>query len=131
MKRRLRTMKTANAGIATIHDFCDRRDLIFRAEPREDYGIDCYVEIADGERPLGFYLGVQSKSGPLYIASEDTQSLDVRVDKDDLAYWIGWNVPVFFAHYLPGADALHMVHVQEGDPGAAKTFKRGVGAHRW
>jgi hypothetical protein len=112
MKQRTTTRITGNLGVDAVRAFCERYGFIFQAEPREDYGIDCYLEIATGDRPLNFIVGVQIKSGTSYFRGEDEHRFYVSVSEDDVAYWLAANVPVVFACYLPERDALYLKHVQ-------------------
>ncbi|NOJ81165.1 DUF4365 domain-containing protein [Myxococcus xanthus] len=112
MKQRTASRVTGNLGVDAVRNFCERYGFIFQAEPREDYGIDCYIEIATSSQPLNFIIGVQIKSGDSYFRGEDEHGFYVPVSEDDIAYWLASNIPVIFACYRSGDDELYLKHIQ-------------------
>jgi hypothetical protein len=112
MKQRLPSVVTANAGVTAVHAYCDRHGLIFQAEPREDYGIDCYIEVEDAPYPQNFLVGLQVKSGPSHRYDRQDGTFSVHVDGDDARYWLAANYPVLLVYLHDGEDALYFRHVQ-------------------
>ncbi len=105
---------TANAGVLAIQSYCQAHGLIFQAEPREDYGVDCYIEVCEDKTPLNFIVAVQSKAGPSYRYDPVDQpgTFRIYVDDDHIEYWTISNIPVFFT-FLDEKGALWWKHVQD------------------
>lgn len=84
-----------------IRTWCTRNDLIFIAEPREDHGIDAYIELVrKPDHPTGFVVAAQVKSGMSHIEWEDARHLRMRLVQRDVHYWLGANMPVFVVLHL-------------------------------
>jgi hypothetical protein len=113
MKKRTSQTRTGNRGITAIMRYCDEYDLIFLAEPREDYGIDCYIELEADTHPQNFIIGIQSKSGPSHKHDVKDTGFSIYVSKNDIEYWIAANYPVFFVYYDVESDQLYFKHVQD------------------
>lgn len=111
MKRDKRRL-TENLGVDVVRRYCSTNDLIFQAEPREDYGIDCYVEVAHEDTPLNFVVGVQIKSGKSYRyePKERPGTFRVYIDERHIAYWSAANIPVVFV-YVDEHHCLWWLHV--------------------
>lgn len=111
--RRPQSVATANAGISAIHKYCDDHGLSFLAEPREDYGVDCYVEVCEDETPLNFVVAIQSKSGSSYrkAAISRPGKFQISVKQEHTEYWSIANIPVIFT-YLDENSNLWWKHVQ-------------------
>jgi hypothetical protein len=112
MKKRTVQNRTGNAGIVAILQYCQRNRLIFQAEPREDFGIDCYIELEYEELAQNFIIGIQSKAGPSYKKKITDQGFSVYLSKEDISYWLAANYPVFFVYYDIENDKLYFKHVQ-------------------
>jgi hypothetical protein len=112
MKKRLRSAITGNAGVTAVQAYCNRHGLIFQAEPREDFGIDCYIEVEDAPYPQNFLVGLQVKSGRSHRYDRRDGTFSVHVDHDDARYWLAANYPVLFVYLHDGEDALYFRHVQ-------------------
>jgi hypothetical protein len=113
MKKRTKQTRTGNCGVTAVMRYCDQNNLIFQAEPREDYGIDCYIELEADTHPQNFIIGIQLKAGPSYKRSITGTSFSIYVSKDDIAYWLAANYPVFFVYYDEGSNHLYFKHVQD------------------
>jgi hypothetical protein len=111
MKRRSRSVPTGNAGVTALLDYCDRHDLIFQAEPREDFGIDCYLEVELADCPQNFLVGVQVKSGPSHRYDRKDGNFTISVQPDDVAYWLAANYPILLV-YRHDDGQLFFRHVQ-------------------
>lgn len=111
-KVRRRTVTTGNAAVNALRRYCDDNDLIFQAEPREDFGIDCYVEVGLDGSPTNFLIGVQCKGGRSYRRNLSDGRFAVRVRPSDAAYWLAANYPVFFVYHDPDEDRLYFKHIQ-------------------
>jgi hypothetical protein len=111
MKRRSRSAPTGNAGVTALREYCDRHELIFQAEPREDFGIDCYLEVEAAECPQNFIVGMQVKSGPSHRYNRNDGSFTIGVKPDDVAYWLAANYPVLLV-YRHERGELFFRHVQ-------------------
>jgi hypothetical protein len=112
MKTRTASQETANLGVTAVQHFCDRHNFIFQAIPREDYGVDCYIEIALERSPRNFLVAIQIKTGVSYFRNEDESSFRVALERDDVEYWLISNMPVLFACYHPERNRLYVKHVQ-------------------
>jgi hypothetical protein len=112
MKKRLHSAVTANAGVTAVHAYCDHHGLIFQAEPREDYGIDCYIEVEDASYPQNFLVGLQVKSGRSHRYDRRDGTFSVHVAPDDARYWLAANYPVLLVYLHDGEDVLYFRHVQ-------------------
>ena len=121
MKTRTASIKTSNLGIIAIQEYCAKTNLIFQGEPREDYGVDCYIEIELETGPSNFLIGVQCRSGPSYRHDCADGSFVIYVSTDDVAYWLAANIPVLFVYYDVNERLLYWHHVQ-----AAAEFFRSV-----
>jgi len=85
---------------------------MFQAEPDEDLGVDCYLEVADAGFGTNFVVAAQVKSGPSYRRNITQSSFDVYADKRDVYYWLGSNIPVFFLYHDQPTGAVFWRHVQ-------------------
>jgi hypothetical protein len=103
-------------AIKAIRDYCDTRGLIFQAEPIEDYGVDCYIEVADAQaesHPRNFLVGIQSKCGPSYVRSAKSDGrFKIRLDQRDLDYWLAANYPILLIYYDEERDCQYFKHIQ-------------------
>lgn len=91
---------------------CDRHGLIFQAEPREDFGIDCYIEVEIASFPQNFLICLQVKAGASYRSDRKDGTFSLLVRPDDARYWLAANYPVLLVYYDPGKDELYFRHVQ-------------------
>ena len=112
MKTRTASIKTSNLGIIAIQEYCAKTNLIFQGEPREDYGVDCYIEVELETGPSNFLIGVQCRSGPSYRHDCADGSFVIYVSTDDVAYWLAANIPVLFVYYDANERLLYWHHVQ-------------------
>jgi hypothetical protein len=113
-KKRNDNTATEIQGVNALRVYCAQNNLIFQAESREDFGIDCYIEVAVEKSPKNFLIGVQCKAGPSYKEStKDDGSFSVRVRLRDLNYWAAANYPVIFAYYDVAVGTLYYKHVQK------------------
>lgn len=119
MRRSAKTI-TGNAGIIAIQCYCHEHALIFLAEPREDYGVDCYIEVCEGGSdadgygtPLNFVVAVQSKAGPSYRndLAKQPGKFRIYVKQEHIEYWSISNIPVVFT-FLDGDGTLYWKHIQ-------------------
>lgn len=112
MKKRPAGHVIAELGVLAVQKFCLENDLIFQGVPSEDYGIDCYLEIAIGSDVQNFIVGVQVKSGASFFRGEDGNHFHTYINEDDVKYWLASNIPVFYACYHPERKELYLKHVQ-------------------
>lgn len=117
MKQRSSTAATANEGVNALLTYCNHFGLIFQAEPREDFGIDCYLEVAFDNWPQNFIVGAQVKSGPSYRREHRDGTFSINVRRDDVSYWLAANYPVLFVYYHEKT-GLYFRHVQYAFDGA-------------
>jgi len=118
--KRSRNRTTENAGIIAVETYCSNYNLVFQGEPREDYGVDCYIEVCGDEidaggfsTPFSFIVAVQSKSGPSYRTDLVTRpgTFNISVDQEHIDYWTISNIPVIFT-FLDADGTLYWKHVQ-------------------
>lgn len=118
-KKRPPSVKKANSGMIALEHYCNDNDLIFQGPPKEDFGIDAYVEVnVDGE-PQNFIVGVQVKSGPSYRRGGNGARFYVRLDSDDVGYWLASNIPVLFMYYDTDSEKLYFKDVKKAFGGEA------------
>jgi hypothetical protein len=110
MKKRLRSSVIGNAGINAVRAYCDKYG--FQAEPREDFGVDAYIELELDTSPRNFLVGAQVKSGPSYRRSRSDGSFSIGVRQADAAYWLAANYPVVFMYLCSATGELYFKHVQ-------------------
>jgi len=119
MKQRIRATRVGNSGITAVRAYCDQHGLIFQAEPREDFGIDCYIEVELASQPQNFLIGLQVKSGPSHRYDLKENAFAIRVRQDDAYYWLAANYPVFLVYFDLQEQQLYFRHVQAGFGDAA------------
>jgi hypothetical protein len=116
MKKRTENTKTGNLCVDKVRDYCARFDLIFQAEPREDFGIDCYIELEEQIEGQGyatnFIVGIQCKSGQSYKKNIKENSFDISLNENDKNYWLSANFPVFYVYFDNSNDKLYFKHIQ-------------------
>jgi len=112
MKTRTAAIKTSNLGLIAIQEYCSKTDLIFQGEPREDFGVDCYIEVELETGPSNFLIAVQCRSGSSYRQNHSDGSFAINVSVDDVAYWLASNIPVLFVYYDVDEKLLYWHHVQ-------------------
>jgi hypothetical protein len=72
-----------------------------REPPGPDYGVDLFVEAADGGVPNGRLLAVQVKGGTSFFAERSGDNVVFRFNQRHLAYWTGYSLPVIVALHDP------------------------------
>lgn len=112
MKTRRKNVVTGNKCVNKVRNYCDEHNLIFQAEPREDFGVDCYIEIEIEGVPTNFIVGLQCKSGQSYKTNETHDSFDIYLSADDKAYWLGANFPILFVYFDDQNESLYYQHIQ-------------------
>lgn len=111
-KKRSPNAAIGNRGVDALRTYCTENDLIFQGEPREDFGIDCYIEVEVDTAPTNFLFAVQVKTGRSYRTRESEQGFSVRLRPDDVEYWLSANIPVIFVYYHEHERNLFFKHVQ-------------------
>ncbi len=119
MKKRSRNASVGNAGVTAVRRYCDCHDLIFQGEPREDFGIDCYIEVEIASSPQNFLIGLQVKSGASHRQDRQDGTFSLRVRPDDAQYWLAANYPVLLVYLHDQEERLYFRHVQAGFSDAA------------
>jgi len=67
---------------------------LFREQPKEDFGIDAHVEVADGEAVEGRLLALQIKTGPSFFRERGDGGWWFRPDSSHVRYWVNHSLPV-------------------------------------
>jgi hypothetical protein len=97
---------------------------------RLDYGIDLIVHTYTREGAIeNGRLLFQLKATDRLSVSADGRTVSCRVERADLNYWLGEQMPVILILYNTPKDVAYWCHVQEHLVGLA-TFDRGKAAVR-
>ncbi len=114
MKRRTLSRHKEAEAIAALRTYCAAHGLVFQAEPREDYGVDCYIEVALKDSPQNFLVGVQSRAGRSYRReTSDPAEFKVDLDPSDVQYWLAANYPIFLVYYDDVSKHQFFKHIQD------------------
>lgn len=76
---------------------------MFREQPREDYGIDAQIEVAEAGDVLGRLLAVQIKSGESWFNEPAPDGWWFRPNSDHVRYWLSHSLPGVVVLYHPVA----------------------------
>jgi hypothetical protein len=101
-----------------------RDDLrwIFREIPKDDLGIDGYVEILrDNRKSQGRLFAVQIKTGPSYLAERDEVGFVYRGALQHLNYWMEHSLPVLIVFCDPSTKTCYWEHIAA--PNVSRTPK--------
>lgn len=112
MKIRTEATQTGQRGMHAVRTYCEKEGLIFQAEPSEDYGVDCWIEVVVDAHPTNFLVGIQSKAGASYKRGEDADHFTLLATDEDVAYWMAANLPIILCYYDVEADVLYWRHIQ-------------------
>jgi hypothetical protein len=95
---------------------------IFREIPKDDLGIDGYVEIVrDDRKSQGRLFAVQIKTGPSYLGEPNEEGFVYRGSLMHLNYWAGHSLPVLVVLCDPETRTCYWEHVAV--PNVARTPK--------
>jgi len=95
---------------------------IFREIPKDDLGIDGYVEILrDDRKSQGRLFAVQIKTGPSYLAEPTDDGFVYRGALKHLNYWTGHSLPVLILLCDPATRTCYWEHIAA--PNVARTPK--------
>jgi hypothetical protein len=78
-----------------------------------DFGIDMFVEGADGGEPNGHMLALQIKSGPSYFQEQNEDGFVYRGSPRHLRYWLDHSLPVVLVLHNPDEDRAYWVAVTD------------------
>lgn len=105
-------------GLDRISQMVHEMQCIWREQEKDDIGIDGEIELCsprddgDGLIGTGKIIKVQSKSGSRYVIRDNDSAFASPVEKKDLDYWCGLNVPAIYVVYHPDDDCLYWKHIQ-------------------
>jgi hypothetical protein len=90
----------ARLGVSAVSSIV-QEDLkwIFREQPKDDFGIDAYIEICDKGKPTGRLIAVQIKSGDSYFARKSIEGYIFTGSMRHLDYWLSYSLPVILIIY--------------------------------
>lgn len=106
------TDQTERVGVEAVRAIVARLGWFVREPVRPDYGIDLFVETADGGRPTGRLLAVQVKSGASYFGAGGGD-INLRANQKHIDYWRGHSLPVVIVLYQPEADRAYWQSVTD------------------
>jgi|GEM_PF-3466407 len=95
-----------NLGVHLVQGRVLQMKFIWREKPKDDMGLDAEIELrAPATREaLGQLIGVQVKTTLRRFPGETDTAFYFPLRDDDLAYWLGSNLPVILVVARPGAD---------------------------
>jgi hypothetical protein len=90
----------ARLGVSAVSSIV-KEDLkwIFGEQPKDDFGIDAYIEICDKGMPTGRLIAVQIKSGNSYFARKSIEGYIFNGNMRHLDYWLSYSLPVILVIY--------------------------------
>ncbi|PNV62991.1 hypothetical protein C0033_05530 [Clostridium sp. chh4-2] len=90
----------ARLGVSAVSSIVQEElKWIFREQPKDDFGIDAYIEICDNGMPTGRLIAVQIKSGNSYFARKTTEGYIFKGNNRHLDYWLSYSLPVILVLY--------------------------------
>jgi hypothetical protein len=95
-----------NLGVHLVQGRVLQMKFIWREKPKDDMGLDAEIELraAATREALGQLIGVQVKTTLRRFPGETDTAFYFPLRDDDLAYWLGSNLPVILVVARPGAD---------------------------
>jgi hypothetical protein len=113
-KKRTLSRRKETEAISALRNYCAIQNLVFQAEPREDYGVDCYIEVALEDRPLNFLVGIQSRAGRSHRRKAPLKA-DFKIDlrPTDIQYWLAANYPIVLVYFDDVSKEQYFKHIQD------------------
>lgn len=120
-KKRTESRRKETEAINALRNYCDMHGLVFQAEPQEDYGVDCYIEVELDNTPRNFLVGVQSKAGRSYRRElPDGSGFKIDLREKDIQYWLAANYPIILVHFDDVSKEQYFKHIQAEWEGATR-----------
>jgi hypothetical protein len=90
----------------------DKFKWLFREIPKDDLGIDAFVELLRGDRKTrGRLFAVQIKCGTSYFSESNEAGFVYRGELKHLNYWVGYALPVLLVLCDPTTELCYWAHV--------------------
>jgi hypothetical protein len=100
------TDHTERVGVEAVRYAFAQLGWFVREPARPDYGVDLFVETAEGDRPTGRLLAVQVKSGASYVGG-GKGDIVFRADQAHIEYWEGHSLPVIVGLHDPATSTTY------------------------
>ncbi|MBE7682211.1 DUF4365 domain-containing protein [Paenibacillus sp. P13VS] len=108
--------RTGDKGVRLVNCVVeDDLGWLFREQPKNDTGIDAFIEILNAEEVTGQLLALQIKAGKSFFDEENDVAFIFRSDIAHYNYWTEYSIPVILVLCDLESETCYWVYVTKED----------------